>query len=781
MFERYTRWILLHPKKTLVRTIFLVVLCLGFASKLKVNTNILELLPPNEPSTLAVKKLQAEEGEIGTLTIAVKGSEEDVKNVFKEMEKHFEESDMVSYAAYDVPAEWKEKIGILQLNTTELKHLKSRLQQALALGGAALNPMVGAQLFDLGPLTEKLAVNTEQLSFGDDDVYRLLVRPKGSAFDPKFSLPFWEFSNQVIDSSLKDSQVELIWVGGAYRHAVEDRDIILKDVSKTASISLVFVLLLVALAFRDPKAIVILFVPLLLGAIGTWGFAAIFIGELNTFTSTFTAILFGLGVDFSIHLYSRYREEFSEIGDVDEAIVKAMTCAGPPCLTAAITSAGGFLALRFAGFVGFQQLGILLATGVLFCLLTVVTILPLMIRALDSKKQDSSLLRPSFQSSVQVKYQRSAIWLAMICLIGIGSWKVIPKINFEYDLSELRPNGLAYDELTEMEQKIARKSFRPLVVTLESEEELLRLHEKMEQIIADKKSPYFRDVFSIYSILPPDQEERVSLLKDVQALHSHPNIAFMPKSVQQNLKKLALIDIQSVGIDDLPQELLGILGIGAGKHRLIIMPDGNMWDIRENSYLQEEVESYIFADFPKAEVAGEYLAMASLFRLIRTDGIKISLLALLFVFVSSLWDIRSIKRAVSSVLILLIGMSWAGSGVYFAGVSLSLVNFVAIPIIMGIGIDVIIHLLHRISEEGPGRINFALRTTGFASFISASTTILSFASLMFASNRGLHSLGKMVVVGLSLVTLVAFMAVPLGWMSTWFRRNQVPKEFLNRD
>jgi len=95
---------------------------------------------------------------------------------------------------------------------------------------------------------------------------------------------------------------------------------------------------------------------------------------------------------------------------------------------------------------------------------------------------------------------------------------------------------------------------------------------------------------------------------------------------------------------------------------------------------------------------------------------------------------------------------------------------------MGIGIDVIIHLLHRISEEGPGKIRFALRTTGFASLLSSITTILSFSSLLFATNRGLHSLGKMIVVGLFLVTMIAFIAVPLGWMSTWFQRKQAPTQ-----
>ena len=42
------------------------------------------------------------------------------------------------------------------------------------------------------------------------------------------------------------------------------------------------------------------------------------------------------------------------------------------------------------------------------------------------------------------------------------------------------------------------------------------------------------------------------------------------------------------------------------------------------------------------------------------------------------------------MLILLMGMSWAGAGLYLSNVKISLVNFVGVPIMMGIGIDVII-------------------------------------------------------------------------------------------
>ena len=214
----------------------------------------------------------------------------------------------------------------------------------------------------------------------------------------------------------------------------------------------------------------------------------------------------------------------------------------------------------------------------------------------------------------------------------------------------------------------------------------------------------------------------------------------------------------------------------------MLIPDGNMWDIRENNELAQTVSRLFTSELDiEMEIAGEYLAMASLYRLISKDGLKISGVALLMVFIFSWIDMRSIRRSLSAVLILLMGMSCAGAGLYFAGVKISLVNFVGIPIVMGIGIDVIIHLLHRISEEGPGRVRFALRTTGFAAFVSAATTILSFSSLLFATNRGLHSMGKMIVVGLSIVTVVAFVMVPLGWMSTWLQRKEVPTDILEED
>jgi predicted RND superfamily exporter protein len=197
-----------------------------------------------------------------------------------------------------------------------------------------------------------------------------------------------------------------------------------------------------------------------------------------------------------------------------------------------------------------------------------------------------------------------------------------------------------------------------------------------------------------------------------------------------------------------------------------------MWDLRGDVRLYEQVQDWL----PGREAAGEFLAMAVLYRLMQGDLPRVAGLALLIVLLMTWADMRSFPRAVGAVLALVAGLCWAGSGLAIFRINLSMVNFVGIPILMGIGVDVIIHLLHRLYEEGPGRIRRAMETTGWAAGLSTATTVLSFASLSFASNQGVRSLGLLILLGLTLVTLAAFVIVPLGWMTTWKVKGELPDD-----
>ena len=205
---------------------------------------------------------------------------------------------------------------------------------------------------------------------------------------------------------------------------------------------------------------------------------------------------------------------------------------------------------------------------------------------------------------------------------------------------------------------------------------------------------------------------------------------------------------------------------------MMILPEGNLWDVRQNRKLFEAVQQWL----PGESADGEYLALAVLLELMQGDTPRVAAVALGLVLLFTLVDLRSLPRALGALFALLAGMTWAGAAMVGFDLKLSLVNFVGVPILMGIGVDVVIHLLHRLAEEGPGRVRHALRTTGWASGLSAATTILSFAALSVATAEGIRSLGLLIVMGLSLVAAAGLTLVPLGWMTAWKLGDALPTD-----
>ena len=151
-------------------------------------------------------------------------------------------------------------------------------------------------------------------------------------------------------------------------------------------------------------------------------------------------------------------------------------------------------------------------------------------------------------------------------------------------------------------------------------------------------------------------------------------------------------------------------------------------------------------------------------------------IALLLVTFFTFLDLRSLRLGGGAMAVLCAGMAWWGAMLVMADIRISMINFVGIPIVLGIGVDVMIHLIHRLKEEGPGRILKSLTTTGFASALGTSTTVVAFAALSFASSQGVRSLGLLVLLGESSVTVAGLVLVPLGAATVWRMQGRSPSE-----
>jgi predicted RND superfamily exporter protein len=96
---------------------------------------------------------------------------------------------------------------------------------------------------------------------------------------------------------------------------------------------------------------------------------------------------------------------------------------------------------------------------------------------------------------------------------------------------------------------------------------------------------------------------------------------------------------------------------------------------------------------------------------------------------------------------LAMGLSWMGGVLWCAGIKINFLNFIAIPITLGVGVDYAINMVHRWRIEGSGRVSTIVRETGGAIVLCSLTTVLGYAALMQSVNSAVRSFGKVAVIG----------------------------------
>ena len=117
-------------------------------------------------------------------------------------------------------------------------------------------------------------------------------------------------------------------------------------------------------------------------------------------------------------------------------------------------------------------------------------------------------------------------------------------------------------------------------------------------------------------------------------------------------------------------------------------------------------------------------------------------------------DVRGVGATRRAHLPVGVGGLWLLGEVGALGRGFNLANFFSVPILIGIGVDNGIHLVHR-GREGDGA---HLGDTTRGVFLTSMTTAIGFGCLSFASHRGLQSLGQVMAIG-SLAVLAASLLV----------------------
>ena len=213
---------------------------------------------------------------------------------------------------------------------------------------------------------------------------------------------------------------------------------------------------------------------------------------------------------------------------------------------------------------------------------------------------------------------------------------------------------------------------------------------------------------------------------------------------------------------DLPESILDRYSNERRDQFLIsVFPAGNVW--ADAPFLKRFV-----GDLERVSdrATGMPPVFRALIEVIGQDGQKAVLLTLGIVFLLLWVDFRSPGYALMAMIPLAAGVFWMVGLMKLSGMQLTVMNVMGLPMILGIGIDDGVHIVHRWQAEGKGKLRVIFSSTGKAVLLTSLTTMLAFGSLVFSIWRGFAHLGGALFLGVGacFLTTVLFLSGIIGFL-----------------
>jgi hypothetical protein len=280
---------------------------------------------------------------------------------------------------------------------------------------------------------------------------------------------------------------------------------------------------------------------------------------------------------------------------------------------------------------------------------------------------------------------------------------------------------------------------------------------------------------SVATVVPAEQDAKLPVIEEIRALATPENLAFLPPHRRMAVEKaIPPAGVRPFAAADLPEQLRRQLTEVDGKvgTPVLVRPAGrmDMWNGRDMLRFAEELRSIPLPE--GVPTASWILLMADVLKLIAHDGPRATLLSLvgvvalvLVAFGLGKRSARSLKDAAWVLSALAVGVVWflgLGAGL---GLRLNMLNFIALPITFGIGVDYATNIFQRRRLDHEARIAEVVRTTGGAVTLCSLTTIIGYSSLLIARNQALISFGVLADLGELACLAAALFALPavLRW------------------
>lgn len=517
------------------------------------------------------------------------------------------------------------------------------------------------------------------------------------------------------------------------------------DMMYTAVITFTAILLILYFTLRSISLPLMSLIALVCGIIITGGLIYLIFGYLNLMASVFVVLILGLGIDFSIHLLARFLEEHGKGRDIGEAFRRTSKRTGKAIFIGTITTATAFGALTFSRIQAMHELGIILAIGLLVSMLCVFIVLPALVTLrlrrgkLEKKlKKDSSFQPTRAIGKISTRYP---VMVVIIFILISGFFALsAPQAEVSDDMSEFQPTDVpSYRQLQKVKSNFNfTEDF--LLCTVDDYEAL------NENVTGFLDIGEIMQVSSILDFMPQNQEDNRVLFN--QAIEVNPEFS-----------NGTWLNVKAMEWTDLPEDVRKEWVHESGNETIFLIriyARGNLQDAEYRNDILPELRDV------NPIIIGTSIYWSEFMDMIVEDVTMVTVFAVIPIFLIVYVGLGQ-RNPIYSI-IGLVPVAFGVAGVFalsmYLDINLSAGSIMMIPLVVGIGVDDAVHILHRYLDEGKGSIQSIIQNTGKAIFLTTATTCLAFSTFMFAAHPGMRTLGPVTVVGIALCFVASIFFLP---------------------
>ena len=511
LIEHRAHWIVLA-------CVVLLGLSIWIASDLRVDQNFRRLLPQD---SVTVQRLVATDEGIGNqsdLILAIRSPDReanikfgtdlaaamrarndlDLRYVLFHQDPAFFEENALLYASLE---------DLLDLRDRVRRRIKKAVKKTLDLGldddaESDKKPGDDDDELDADTLKERYALDSklrEYMEADDGKVIIIKARPDRSNSDLGYARTLTTAIETMV-ADLKPGQYHpslTVEVEGSYAENTRRARSLQSSILEGTLVCIAILLLSIMVFFRAARAVLWILVPLLVSVTAALAFAQLAFGHLNLVSAFIFAILLGLGIDFGVHVLSRYRDERARGLGRHDAITHALSTTGLSTSAGALSTAGCFAVLSVSEFQGFAQFGVVAAVGIVFALLAALVALPALVRTMGGKGDHTFGSRAASPRPPDARQKRPTGSILIVAIaVAIAGFGVLhaTDLEFEYDLSKLGPERVAKKKSDAgppkppLPAEAAGPRSAPGIILTNSIEETAAVHRQLATLLAEQKA-----------------------------------------------------------------------------------------------------------------------------------------------------------------------------------------------------------------------------------------------------------------------------------------------------